>query len=309
MKLGLGAHGRVLHGRYRLERRAGEGAAGQVWQATDLLLNRVVAVKVLAEPHRESERLKMRLLDEAEAGACVRSAHVASVFDCAAASEIGPYIVMEFVDGVDLYTLLSHRGMLQLDQAVTIAAQLCLALDAVHAAGWVHRDVKPENVAVCRRGGRLNVKLVDFGIATPLGGQGPPSRCVRIYGTPAYMSPERLAAAGPPDTSDDLWSLAVLTYLCLVGRLPFDDATYVTLWTATNGGAFPRPTALRPELPAALDAWLVTCLAPRPEDRFASVVEMREALIRACEPWPLSTRRERAWFVPVRLGSARLALG
>lgn len=159
-----------------------------------------------------------------------------------------------------------------------------------------------------RRGGRLSVKLVDFGIATPLGGQVLPNRCVRVYGTPAYMSPERLAAAGPPDLSDDLWSLAVLTYLCLVGRLPFDDTTYVTLWTATNGGAFPRPSALRPELPAALDAWLETCLAPCPEDRFASAVQMREALIGLCEPWPLSIPRERAQFGPVRLGSAPLAL-
>jgi serine/threonine-protein kinase len=273
-----------------LDRPVGEGAVGQVWRARHLFLNVPVAVKILSDRWRDDEAMKASLLREAESAARIDSDHVVRVVDCGISSDFGLYVVMELVDGFDLAGLLSRRGPLSVSDAILVAGQLCLALEAIHRAGLVHRDVKPENVMVGRRHGRLCVKLADFGVAknhheTPDDGVEPAPRkpAQRLYGTPTYMSPEQLwgltAAA-----RDDLWSIAVVVYQCLVGRPPFDDSTYEMLCLSTARGVFVPPTAVRSEVPEPLDRWFRTAFACDPGDRFVTALGMRQALAAVSAP-------------------------
>jgi len=153
----------------------------------------------------------------------------------------------------------------------------------VHAAGVFHRDVKPENIVLASRDGRACATLIDFGIARD-GAGGDPAAGAGMSGTPGYMSPERVAGSAPVDAQVDLWSLAVVAYQCLVGRLPFDDSTPDAFLAAVDGQAFAPPSTLRSDVGGTLDGWFQRSFARAPAERFASAGQMREAFIDACSP-------------------------
>jgi serine/threonine-protein kinase len=273
-----------------LDRPVGEGAVGQVWRAKHLFLNVPVAVKILSGRWRDNEAMKARFLREAESAARIDSNHVVRVVDCGISPDFGLYLVMELVDGFDLAGLLSRRGPLPVADALLVAGQLCVALEAIHRAGLVHRDVKPENVMVGHQHGRLCVKLADFGVAKDHderldGGtvRAPRKPARRLYGTPTYMSPEQLWGLSAA-ARDDLWSIAVVAYQCLVGRPPFDDTTYEALCLSTARGAFVPPTAVRSEVPEPLDRWFEAAFACDPGDRFVTASGMRQALAAVSAP-------------------------
>jgi serine/threonine-protein kinase len=162
-------------------------------------------------------------------------------------------------------------------ELVEVVAQACEALVATHAAGIVHRDVKPENLFLVA-GPNPFVKLLDFGVAKPLDDDD----CLEVdrlpAGTPQYMSPEHMFDPAKTDARSDLFSLAAVAYYALTRRSPFDTDTLESLLFAIDGAAFERPSELRPELPAAIDGWFEKALARDPEDRFASAREMATAL-------------------------------
>ena len=203
--------------RYRLLDWLGTGGMSVVWRAHDDVLDRAVAVKVLSSHVAASPGLLDRIRTEARSAARLRHPNVVEVYDYGETADRLPYVVMELVDGRSLAEVL-RRGPLPWRAAVTIGAQVAAALAAAHARGIVHRDVKPSNVMVAAGG----VKLVDFGIsatageADGIGGQ--------VYGTPAYLAPERIAG-GVVRPATDVYALGLLLYLALAGRLPWSAST------------------------------------------------------------------------------------
>jgi tRNA A-37 threonylcarbamoyl transferase component Bud32 len=204
----------LIRGRYRLEERIAAGAVGQVWRATDQVLQRPVAVKLLRPGYSDHPETLARFREEARLAGSLSHPGIAQVYDYG--EEDAPYLVMELVDGPSLAGILDH-GPLDPIRTADVIAQAAAGLAAAHRAGLVHRDVKPENLLLGR--GR-QVKITDFGIAhatgsAPLTGSG------IVMGTAAYLAPERArGAAGSP--ASDLYSLGIVGYECLTGIVPFD---------------------------------------------------------------------------------------
>jgi eukaryotic-like serine/threonine-protein kinase len=281
--------GQVIDGRVLLEERLGEGAVGDVWRGTHLELGSSVAVKLLAPRFLRSpskERHVASFLREASLPRRVCCAHVVRVIECGLSLDLGPYIVMERLDGPDLFEHLARHGTLEIDHAATLVAQLSVALQALHAVDVFHRDVKPENVVLSHRHGRLLATLIDFSGARD--GRAPADEVKgSMVGTLAYLSPERVRGLSGWDAQADLWALAVVGYQCLTGRVPFDDRTLDAISEALDRADFAPPSAFHPDVSARLDAWFERAFAPSPRERFGSAAVMREALIDACSPFLL----------------------
>lgn len=287
----LAGKGFVIDGRLRLEERLGEGATGEVWRATHVEHQSHVAVKLLAPRLLGSESRGKHLasfLREAALAQRVDCPHAVRVIECDSSPDLGPYIVMEMLDGLDLFEHLARSGTLEIAETATIVAQLCLALEALHEADVFHRDVKPENVVMTTRRGRPCAKLIDFSIARD-GSSRSEELEDGIFGTPAYLSPERLDGSSPGRAQADLWALAVLAYQCLVGKVPFDDKSLATVCVAVNRATFAPPSAFVAHVSPGLDAWFRRAFARTQSDRFVSATEMREALIVAWSPFPLES--------------------
>jgi serine/threonine-protein kinase len=217
--------GDVLQGRYRLDEHIAVGGMGEVWQGTDLVLDRKVAVKLLRSEYADDEDLLRRFRAEAHLAGLLSHPNIAHVYDFRDAVPPDPaYLVMEYVDGHSLNQLL-HDGPLEPARTMDIVAQAARGLAAAHRAGLVHRDVKPGNLLTGPGG---VVKVSDFGIARAES-ETPVTRTGLLPGTPGYMAPERAAGASATAASD-LYSLGVVAFQCLTGRAPFEgDALAVAL--------------------------------------------------------------------------------
>jgi hypothetical protein len=253
--------GRLIGGRYRLRDRLGAGGMSVVWQARDEVLERDVAVKVLAPALAENPDLLHRIHAEARAAAGLRHPNVVAVYDFGETEDLGrtvPYIVMELVTGRSMTELLTG-GPLPWRLAVLIGAQVAAALASAHAHGIVHRDVKPANVMVTAAG----VKLVDFGISATVGDADMAEG--QLLGTPAYLAPERLDG-GSVRPATDVYALGLLLFLGLAGRLPWEASTATQMLRAHRYRE-PPPLPRVPDLPAEAAELCHHCLAKRPEDR------------------------------------------
>jgi serine/threonine-protein kinase len=253
--------GRLIGGRYRLGDRLGAGGMSVVWQARDEVLDRDVAVKVLAPALAENPELLRRIHAEARAAAGLRHPNVVAVYDYGETDDHGrivPYIVMELVTGRSMTELLSG-GPLPWRLAVLIGAQVAAALASAHAHGIVHRDVKPANVMVTAAG----VKLVDFGISATVGDADMSEG--QLLGTPAYLAPERLDG-GHVRPATDVYALGLLLYLGMAGRLPWEASTATQMLKAHRYRE-PPPLPDVPDLPPEAAELCHRCLAKRPDDR------------------------------------------
>jgi eukaryotic-like serine/threonine-protein kinase len=249
--------GHTIAARYRLLERLGAGGMSVVWRASDAVLGREVAVKVLTADVAADPALLHQLYAEARAAAGLRHANVVEVYDYGEASGL-PYVVMELVAGRPVNALLS-AGPLPWRVAVLIAAQVAAALAAAHARGVVHRDVKPANVMVTANG----VKLVDFGISAAVGDRD--SDPGLVLGTPAYLAPERLAG-GLVRPATDVYALGLLLYMMVAGRLPWRASTTTEMLRA-HWYQEPAPLPPVPEMPAEVAELCRQCLAKAPGDR------------------------------------------
>jgi eukaryotic-like serine/threonine-protein kinase len=271
-------------GPYRLVRFVGAGAGGRVFEVVHEVLGRAAAMKLLAATPDRPAAARARFLAEIVARSRIHDPHIVAVTDVVETDEHDA-LVMELLEGESLGAAIA-RGRLEPEQYLPVLAQVCAGLAAAHAAGLVHRDLKPENVFLCARPGRAPfVKLLDFGVATPLptggaasatrGGGPSRSRPGRLVGTPAYVSPEQ-ASGDPVDHTTDLYAVGVMLYELAVGRLPFEG------W---NVGQFliQHVSAPVPHLPAsvratplgrALDELVQRCMAKRPAERIRSAAEL-----------------------------------
>jgi serine/threonine protein kinase len=255
----------------------GQGGMGRVWSAHHTLLGREVAVKVLADSLTYCQESRARLLREARMMARVDSPLVVRVLDCISPADAPPYIVLEKVEGEDLAARLDRLFALPLSEVLSVTRQVARALEAVHAAGIVHGDVKLENVIASEIGGRTRVKLIDFGVARASNEVALASDRLPA-GTPPSMSPEQLSLPTEVDTIWDVWGLAVLTYNLLTGRTPFEGTTIKEVLFATTRGHFLPPSSLRSDLGACVDDLFMNAFAREKSRRYATVSAFSEAL-------------------------------
>ena len=262
---------RVLGGRYRLEERVAAGGMGTVFAATDERLGRRVAVKVLKEELTGDPRFVERFRREARAAGALSHPNVATVFDFGEDSGT-PFIVMELVPGRDLARLLREEGAVAPDRARALAAQMCAALAHAHAAGLVHRDVKPANVIVDDAG---RVKVTDFGIARAAG-ESTLTQTGSVFGSAQYMAPEQ-ASGTPVTAAADVYSAGIVLYEMLTSSVPFTGESPVAVAMRHVSDEVPAPSALNPGVPADLDDLVRRATSKDPSTRPAAA-EMADAL-------------------------------
>ena len=271
--------GDVLGGKYSVVRVVGEGGMGVVYEARHTKLGQRVAIKLLREAERLVPEFVHRFEREARAAAKLKSPNVTRVYDVDQLDDGTPFMVMEFLDGVDLDTELEQRGRLPPDEAVGYLLQACSAVAEAHALGIVHRDLKPHNLFLTGPREARQVKLLDFGISKIHDESETSVTLTRSsLGTPLYMSPEQIRSARKADTRSDVWSLGVILYELITGRAPFDgDGPSGVIAAITADDPMP-PDALCPGLSSELSAAILKALEKRPSRRYQSVTELAEAL-------------------------------
>src|SRR6185295_13116057 len=249
-----------------------------VYRARDPQLGRDVALKVMHTFFTGRPELDARFAREAKAVAAIRHPSILAVFDSAPpAGEEPGYIVSEIIDGPSLRKLAEPRGGRLLPEAATLVAiPVAEALAAAHAAGIVHRDVKPDNVLLDRAGGGVRVVLTDFGVAH-VSGMETMTATGAVLGSPAYMSTEQARGDDVGPTSD-FFSLGVMLYQLATGRLPFAGKDAIGVVMAVLRGDCLRPTQVEPRVGPELERVIMRCLAPKPADRFAAGRELAAAL-------------------------------
>lgn len=299
-------------GPYRVEGLIARGGMGEILRAYDTRHDRVVALKLLAANLAADEEFRDRFKQEAHAAGRLREPHVIPIH---AYGEIDGrlYLDMRLVEGSDVGSLLAANGPMRPADAVIVLEQIAQALDAAHAEGLVHRDVKPSNILVGENGFAY---LVDFGIAASLRASASLTSTGYTVGTLAYMAPERFDD-GPVDHRVDVYSLACVLYQCLTGGKPFGGETAASLINAHLNHQPPLPTAVRGDIPREFDHIVTRGMAKNPADRYASAGELaraaRQALtsvtaMPAAFVLPTAAPRRRARWPYVAAGAGALAV-
>jgi len=309
--------GRLLLGRYRLERPIGKGGMSVVYAARHVLLGGPVAVKVLRSRFVDDEEAVARFLREAKASARVHHPHVVQVLDFGVTDGGLVFMVMEYLDGENLASTLAREGAMPWPRVRAIALQLCDALQAAHDARVVHRDVTLGNCLRIHREGTTDyVKLLDFGIAkVPLTGDDRRFRLtseVQVFGTPAFMAPEQARRAADADPRTDIYSMGCLLYALTTGHLPFEGKSLDQVIAQQMYEPAPPPNRWIPTIAPAVAALLLRALEKNPDRRFQSMAELAGA-IRAIGPDGRATAPDRSpWTRALARWSrlqARLGIG
>lgn len=255
-------------GRYELDRRIAIGGMGEVWEATDHVIGRTVAIKILKDEYMGDPGFLERFRAEARHAALVNHEGIASVFDYG--EENGSaFLVMELVPGEALSTILEREGSLSTDKTLDIVAQTAAALQAAHAAGLVHRDIKPGNLLITPDG---RVKITDFGIAR-IADQVPLTATGQVMGTVQYLSPEQ-ASGHPASPATDIYSLGIVAYECLAGKRPFTGESQVAIAMAQINDT---PPALPATIAEPVRNFVMSMIAKKPEDRPATASAVARA--------------------------------
>ncbi|MEE2570091.1 serine/threonine protein kinase [Pseudarthrobacter sp. J64] len=260
--------GITLGGRFQLTTRIAIGGMGEVWKAKDLILGRIVAIKVLKEEYTGDPGFLQRFRAEARHTALLNHPGIANVFDYGE-EEGSAYLVMELVPGQPLSSIIEHEQVLSPDRTLSMIAQTARALSAAHEQGLVHRDIKPGNLLITPDN---KVKVTDFGIAR-LADQVPLTQTGQVMGTAQYLAPEQ--ATGQTATgSSDIYSLGVIGYECLTGHRPFSGESQIAIALAQVNDA---PPPLPETLPRPVRALLMSMLAKDPKNRPANAIKLSEA--------------------------------
>jgi eukaryotic-like serine/threonine-protein kinase len=270
----------LVGGKYRIEKLLGRGGMGAVYLARHELLDTHVALKVLAQESVGNEDATRRLIKEARLAAKIPGDHICRVTDVGVGDNGVPYIAMEHLEGRDLSAVLQARGPLPVAEAAGYVLQALDAIAHAHARGIVHRDLKPSNLFVATGlDGRPLVKVLDFGISKSMG----PADLVltatsALLGSPAYMSPEQVRSAKNVDARTDIWSMGVILYELLTGRMPYPGESVGEVFASILETDAPSVLASRTDLPPALAAAVARCLQRRADQRFGNAAEVADAI-------------------------------
>lgn len=275
--------GQLLLGRYRIVRKLGEGGMGAVYEGKHELIGKRLAIKCLHAQYTSNKEVVERFQREANAATAVGNEHIIEVSDVGSFDDGAPFIVMEFLDGVEFGRLIETEGSLPIGRLIHIVTQLCDALAAAHARGIVHRDMKPENVYLIPRSGDPDfVKVLDFGISKmreqneAIGGS--LTKTGMALGTPYYMPPEQAQGVRDLDHRADIYAVGVILYQGLTGRLPFDAETYPALMVKILTEPAAPPSVYRKDIPPELEQVVLRAMAKDRARRFQTMSELAEAL-------------------------------
>jgi serine/threonine-protein kinase len=270
--------GAVVANKYELRELIAKGGMGTIWRARDQLLERPVAVKFMDRAIASDETLRERFVREAKAAARLRTMHVVQIYDFGIEADV-PFIVMELLEGEDLHATLKRQAPLPLEEAAWLVNETAKGLQVAHDAAVVHRDLKPQNVFLSNHANETVVKILDFGVAKLRGADfsGFQTAIGTVLGSPNYMSPEQ--ARGKPDIDHraDLWSLAVIAFRAVTGKLAFPGDMAALVIVRICAEALPVPSQVLPGLPKEMDAFFERALQREPALRFQSAFELANA--------------------------------
>jgi tRNA A-37 threonylcarbamoyl transferase component Bud32 len=267
--------GQVLDGRYRVESVLGEGGMGLVYKAIHVALKKPLAIKVLRPEVSKNEQIVARFRQEAQSASAIGNQHIIDISDFGELQDGSTYFVMEFLTGRSLTGAL-EEGRFTPQRVIHVAKQLCRALGAAHEIGVVHRDMKPDNVQLIERGSDKDfVKVLDFGIAKVGGGTSKLTQAGQVFGTPHYMSPEQCAGTAV-DHRTDIYAVGVMLYEMATGAVPFDADNLMGILTKHLYENPIPPHELPPpvDVPPALEAVIMKCLAKKTEIRYQNMAEL-----------------------------------
>jgi serine/threonine protein kinase len=271
--------GEIIAGKYQLQRPLAKGGMGSVWTAWNQQLEVPVAIKFMAPDALGSAELVARFEREAKAAAQMRVPQVVQIFEHGVFQGL-PYMVMELMEGEDLGKRLRSRVRLSLQETARIATEVCKALRRAHELGIVHRDLKPANVFIVQNGDEEVIKVLDFGIAKMLGVSAiEATKTGALIGTPNYMSPEQANRKNRQvDHRSDLWSLGVIAFRCVTGKLPFAGGEPINVLMRIITQPAPAASSMAPDIGPDVDRFFARALATEPEDRFQNAREFTDAL-------------------------------
>ena len=278
----------LLNNRYQIEGRIGSGGMAEVYRARDLMLERTVAIKLLREDFSGDPAFRERFRQEAKAAANLSHPNIVTIHDFGF-DEKQIFIVMEYVPGTDLKTILESRGILSVDEALPLIIQACAGVGYAHRAGLVHCDVKPQNMIVTPD---QRLKVTDFGIARALATIHPQEINHVVWGSPQYFSPEQ-AAGHPPSPASDVYGLGVVLYEMLTGRLPFIASSAAELSRLHRTATPPPLSQFNPLIPLVLEQACLKVLSKEPSSRYRTADQFGRVLIslsRSIKATPIEVR-------------------
>jgi serine/threonine-protein kinase len=267
--------GQVLGGKFRIEQVLGRGGMGVVVAATHLQLDEKVALKFLLPEALVNKEAVRRFEREARSAVKIKSEHVARVTDVGTLDTGAPYMVMEFLNGMDLGEYLERTGPLPFHEAADYLLQACEAIAEAHALGIVHRDLKPANLfRIIRSDGTPSIKVLDFGISkVTTGADAAMTQTTSMMGSPYYMSPEQMTSAKSVDERTDIWALGIILHELLSGKVPYQGETIPEICVQVLQNPPPRLSLVRPEAPEDLERIIDKALAKNRDHRYLSVAE------------------------------------
>ncbi len=285
--------GTILNDRYEVTAKIGQGGMGAVYEARHTLIGKRVALKVLLDKHAEKEQVVARLKQEARLASSIGHDNIIDITDFGTTNTGRTFVVMEFLEGESLGACIARQGRIEPARIVAIATQIASALHAAHEKGIVHRDIKPDNIFLIKRGGTDFVKVVDFGISkSMLPEESDDVRLTQtgmVLGTPLYMSPEQAQGEDDLDHRIDIYALGVILYEAVTGEVPFRGKNYLNILTQVIGDEPTRPSELVADIDHDLESVILKAMAKERDQRYQTMGAFLEDLQALADPDVKST--------------------